>query len=116
VALPQLTRPAVLTFGPRGPGANPPSPGRYTTRLFSQDAIALMDALGLPAAHVLGHSMGGRVAQWMALEHPQRIRTLILAASGPGQFRDDKPVTRGVPVHAAKEMIELGYERYMREH
>ena len=75
-----------------------------------------MDALGLPAANVAGHSMGGRVAQWMALDHPARIRTLILAASGPGQFRDDRPVTRGIPVHAAKEMIELGYERYMREH
>ncbi len=113
---PLLARHAVLTFDHRGTGATPPSPGRYSTRLFAQDAIALMDALGLPAAHVLGHSMGGRVAQWMALEHPERIRTLILAASGPGQFRDDRPVTRGIPVHAAREMIELGYERYMREH
>jgi pimeloyl-ACP methyl ester carboxylesterase len=113
---PLLTRHTVLTFDHRGTGATPPSRDRYSTRLFAQDAIGLMDALGLPAAHVLGHSMGGRVAQWMALEHPGRIRTLILAASGPGQFRDDKPVTRGIPVHAAKEMIELGYERYMREH
>jgi pimeloyl-ACP methyl ester carboxylesterase len=113
---PLLQRHAVLTFDHRGTGATPASSGRYSTRLFAQDAIELMDALGLPAAHVLGHSMGGRVAQWMALEHPERIRTLILAASGPGQFRDDKPVTRGIPVHAAKEMIELGYERYMREH
>jgi pimeloyl-ACP methyl ester carboxylesterase len=113
---PLLTRHAVLTFDHRGTGATPASPGRYSTRLFAQDAIGLMDALKLPAAHVLGHSMGGRVAQWMALLEPQRVRTLILAASGPGQFRDDKPVTRGVPVHAAKEMIELGYERYMRDH
>ena len=113
---PLLERHAVLTFDHRGTGATPASPGRYSTRLFAQDAIGLMDALGLPAAHVLGHSMGGRVAQWMALDHPERIRTLILAASGPGQFRDDRPVTRGIPVHAAKEMIELGYERYMREH
>jgi|SRR5688572_3628072 len=113
---PLLERHAVLTFDHRGTGSTPASAGRYSTRLFAQDAIELMNALGLPAAHVLGHSMGGRVAQWMALEHPERIRTLILAASGPGQFRDDKPVTRGIPVHAAKEMIELGYERYMREH
>ncbi len=113
---PLLERHAVLTFDHRGTGKTPPSQGRYSTRLFAQDAIGLMDALGLPAAHVLGHSMGGRVAQWMALDHPERIRTLILAASGPGQFRDDRPVTRGIPVHAAKEMIELGYERYMREH
>ena len=113
---PLLRKHAVLTFDHRGTGATPSSPGRYSTRLFAQEAIRLMDDLGLPAAHVLGHSMGGRVAQWMALEHPERIRTLILAASGPGQFRDDRPVTRGIPVHAAKEMIELGYERYMREH
>jgi pimeloyl-ACP methyl ester carboxylesterase len=113
---PLLARHAVLTFDHRGTGSTPPSAGRYSTRLFSQDAIGLMDALGLPAAHVVGHSMGGRVAQWMALDRPDRIRTLILAASGPGQFRDDKPVTRGIPVHAAKEMVELGYERYMREH
>ncbi len=111
-----LTRHSVLTFDHRGTGATPASSERYSTRLFAQDAIRLMDALGLPAAHVLGHSMGGRVAQWMALDRPERLRTLILAASGPGQFRDDRPVTRGVPVHAAKEMIELGYERYMREH
>ena len=113
---PLLARHAVLTFDHRGTGSTPPSADRYSTRLFAQDAIGLMDSLGLPSAHVLGHSMGGRVAQWMALEHPERIRTLILAASGPGQFRDDRPVTRGIPVHAAKEMIELGYERYMREH
>jgi pimeloyl-ACP methyl ester carboxylesterase len=113
---PLLARHTVLTFDHRGTGSTPTSSGRYSTRLFAQDAIGLMDALGLPPAHVLGHSMGGRVAQWMALEHPGRIRTLILAASGPGQFRDDRPVTRGIPVQAAKEMIELGYERYMREH
>jgi pimeloyl-ACP methyl ester carboxylesterase len=113
---PLLKRHSVLTFDHRGTGATPPSSEKYSTRLFAQDAIALMDALGLPAAHVLGHSMGGRVAQWMALERPERIRTLILAASGPGQFRDDRPVTRGIPLHAAKDMIELGYEHYMREH
>ncbi len=113
---PLLVRHAVLTFDHRGTGATPASGEKYSTRLFAQDALGLMDALGLPPAHVLGHSMGGRVAQWMALDRPERIRTLVLAASGPGQFRDDKPVTRGIPVHAAKEMIELGYERYMREH
>ncbi|HUQ16700.1 MAG TPA: alpha/beta hydrolase, partial [Candidatus Saccharimonadales bacterium] len=76
----------------------------------------VLDGLGLPAAHVVGHSMGGRVAQWMALERPDRIRTLVLAATGPGQFRDDRPVTRGIPVHTAKALIEQGYEGYMRRH
>lgn len=109
-------RHAVLTFDHRGTGSTPPSPEPYTTRLFATDALGLLDALGLEPAHVLGHSMGGRVAQWIALERPDRVRTLILAASGPGQFRDDKPVTRGVPAHTAKAVADLGYERYMREH
>ena len=113
---PLAKRHAVLTFDHRGTGRTPPTEARYSTRLFATDALGLMDALGLGAAHVLGHSMGGRVAQWMALDRPERLRTLILAATGPGQFRDDRPVTRGIPVHAAKHLVEMGYERYMREH
>jgi pimeloyl-ACP methyl ester carboxylesterase len=109
-------RHAVLTFDHRGTGATPSAPERYSTRGFAADAVGLMDALGLEAAHVVGHSMGGRVAQWMALDHPDRVRTLVLAATGPGEFRPDRPVTRGIPMHTAVAMIEHGYETYMREH
>lgn len=107
---------AVLTFDHRGTGDTPPSDARLSTRLFASDALALMDALDVGRAHVLGHSMGGRVAQWMALERPDRLRSLVLAASGPGQFRADRPVTRGVPVHTVVDLVEKGYERYIREH
>jgi pimeloyl-ACP methyl ester carboxylesterase len=116
VVAPLAERHTVLTFDHRGTGGTPATSDRLSTRLFARDAVALMDALGLPAAHVLGHSMGGRVAQWIALDRPERVRTLILAATGPGQFRADRPVTRGVPVHTAKGLVEMGYERYMREH
>lgn len=116
VVAPLADRHTVLTFDHRGTGATPATGERLSTRLFARDALGLLDALGLPPAHVLGHSMGGRVAQWMALDRPDRVRSLLLAATGPGQFRDDRPVTRGVPVHTAKGLIELGYERYMREH
>ena len=44
------------------------------------------------------------------------MRSLVLAATGPGQFREDRPITRGVPLHTAVDLIEKGYERYMREH
>jgi pimeloyl-ACP methyl ester carboxylesterase len=113
---PLSERHTVVTFDHRGTGATPPSAERLSTRLFARDALDLMTFLGLTAAHVLGHSMGGRVAQWMALDRPDVVRSLILAATGPGQFRDDKPVTRGIPVHTAKGLIELGYKRYMSEH
>lgn len=113
---PLAERHTVVTFDHRGTGATPPSADPYSTRLFAHDALGLIDGLGLGSAHVLGHSMGGRVAQWMALDRPERIRSLILAATGPGQFRADRPVTRGIPVHAAKDLAEMGYERYMREH
>lgn len=113
---PLAERHTVLTFDHRGTGGTPATAERLSTRLFARDAVGLMDALGIGPAHVLGHSMGGRVAQWIALDRPERVRSLILAATGPGQFRDDRPVTRGVPVHTATALVEHGYEAYMREH
>jgi pimeloyl-ACP methyl ester carboxylesterase len=109
-------RHTVVTFDHRGTGATPAGSERYSTRGFAADAVGLIDALGLAPAHVVGHSMGGRVAQWMAIDQPNRLRSLVLAATGPGQFRDDRPVTRGIPVHTALHLIERGYERYMSEH
>jgi len=110
---PQLLAPltashTVVTFDHRGTGSTPSTPERYSTRGFAADALGLLDALDLPATHVVGHSMGGRVGQWMALDRPDRVRSLVLAASGPGEWRVDKPVTRGVPLHTAVAMIELG--------
>lgn len=106
----------VIAFDHRGTGATPGTSEAYSTRLFAADAVGLLDALGLASAHVLGHSMGGRVAQWMALDAPGRVRSLVLAATGPGQYRPDAPITRGLPLGTAQHMIELGYERYMSDH
>ena len=112
-----LTRHAtVITYDHRGTGSSTAGTGPYSTRLFASDAVALLRELGLESAHVLGHSMGGRVAQWMALDAPDSIRSLILAASGPGQYRPDRPLTRGIPVVTAQSLIELGYEKYMADH
>ncbi len=113
---PLAARHLVITFDHRGTGSTPAGPEPFSTRAFGADALGLLDALGLPATHVVGHSMGGRVAQWMALDRPEQIRSLVLAATGPGQFRADRPVTRGIPVPTAVELIEHGYEAYMRAH
>lgn len=75
----------VIVFDHRGIGASGMGdPGRYSTRAFASDAVAVLDAAGVAAAHVVGHSMGGRVAQWMAAEDPARVRRLVLIATTAG--------------------------------
>ena len=76
----------VINFDYRGCGRSDRPEETYTTPMFANDAVELLDSLGIDEpAHVLGHSMGGRVAQWIVLDHPERVRSLVLAATGPGR-------------------------------
>jgi pimeloyl-ACP methyl ester carboxylesterase len=75
----------VIVYDHRGIGGSGlGEPGAYSTRAFADDAVAVLDAAGVGAAHVVGHSMGGRVAQWMAADHPERVRRLVLIATSSG--------------------------------
>ena len=67
-----------------GTGRSGPIVGRVTTPSLAADALALLDALELERAHVFGFSMGGMVAQELALAVPQRIVSLTLAATSCG--------------------------------
>lgn len=72
----------VIVFDHRGIGRSElGDAANYTTRAFAQDAVAVLDAAGVSAAHVVGHSMGGRVAQWLAADEPGRVRRLVLMAT-----------------------------------
>jgi pimeloyl-ACP methyl ester carboxylesterase len=105
---------AVITFDHRGTGATPGTAGDYSTRLFAADAAALIERLGLGPVDAIGHSMGGRVLQWLLLDRPELVRRAVLAASGPGQFDPARPVTRGIPLKPALLIAENGFEAYIR--
>lgn len=62
----------------RGFGRSDKPPGAYTVPCLSEDVLALLDTLGVQDAHVLGFSMGGAVALQLAVDRPERVRSLML--------------------------------------
>ena len=66
--------------------------------------VGLLDALELGVVDLLGWSMGGEVAQWVGLKHPQRVRRLVLAGTSPGQVTEGAADPR-VPDHAGNPTV-----------
>jgi pimeloyl-ACP methyl ester carboxylesterase len=77
----------VIAFDNRGAGRSDKPVMEYSIRLFADDTAGLMEALDVPSAHILGISMGGYIAQELALNHPARIKTLVLGCTGCGGER-----------------------------
>lgn len=74
----------VIIFDHRGTGYSSASDDPFSIPLFADDTLALMDALGISRAHILGLSMGASVAQELALSRPERVDRLILVAGTCG--------------------------------
>ena len=74
----------VVTYDHRGVGRSPAAPLHDSVGEMADDALALMDALGIEAAHIVGHSTGGAIGQHLALRSPKRVRSLVLSASWAG--------------------------------
>ena len=75
----------------------PPVP--YTLSDMAADAMQVLDHLNIERAHIMGASMGGMIAQTVAIEHPHRVKTLISIMSQPGEL------TVGQPTQEAMELI-----------
>lgn len=74
----------VITFDNRGIGSSTIVPGPYTATEMADDALAVLDAADVGSAHIVGTSLGGMIAQELAIEHRHRVARLVLISTTPG--------------------------------
>jgi len=74
----------LIAYDQRGLGQTSKPAGPYSMSDYGDDAAALLDALGIESANVIGVSFGGMVAQHLVIRHPQRVRRLVLACTSSG--------------------------------
>ena len=103
----------VVAYDHRGIGHSDATGEPFTIAELAGDAAALMDGLGWDSAHVMGISMGGMVAQELALDHPDRVRTLTLGCTYCGG--EGSSLTDGAVIQRLGELMLGGHtEEAMR--
>ncbi|MCW3046603.1 MAG: alpha/beta fold hydrolase [Solirubrobacterales bacterium] len=103
----------VITYDHRGVGHSARVTAPFSIADLAEDAAGLLDALEIEDAHVLGISMGGMVAQELAVRHPARVRTLALGCTYPGGA--EARLTDPAVMHRLAEAIASGdHERALR--
>jgi len=96
----------VITFDNRGVGKSDKPTGPYSMKLMAADVIGLMDYLHIKAANVLGLSMGGMIAQEVAINYPDRVLRLVLGCTFASQ-NDGSGPTDDCRKHAAQDVVQL---------
>lgn len=87
----------LVMFDNRGSGRTDMGQKKFSIKLFADDTVGLMDALGIAKANVLGISMGGMIAQELALSYPERVEKLILCSTTCGGRHGVLPPSRPFP-------------------
>jgi pimeloyl-ACP methyl ester carboxylesterase len=86
----------VVVLDNRGVGASDAPAGPYSVQQLAEDAIAVLDAAGIEQTNLFGVSLGGYVAQELALTRPDRLHKLVLASTAPGGTRSHPMPQRGL--------------------
>jgi len=96
-----------ITFDPRGSGGSRPSVGPMTTSRMAWDALDVLRHLDVSSAHVYGLSLGGMVAQELAIRAPHRVLSMVLGATTPGGTAaiPPRPGTLWVALRDAREVL-----------
>jgi pimeloyl-ACP methyl ester carboxylesterase len=104
-----------VTFSARGypPSEVPSDPARYGQDVARADVIALMDALGIGKAHIVGHSMGAYTALHVGINYPQRCISVTAAGCGWGSLPD--PAARQTMRKTAAETAKMFSEKSIGE-
>ena len=100
----------VIVPAHRGTGASTHSHIRYSVEQMADDLLRLVDALGISAAHFVGHSTGGAIGQVIAQDHPARLSSLVLSATWAGS----DPYFRRVFESRRETLVTCGVESYLR--
>jgi pimeloyl-ACP methyl ester carboxylesterase len=79
----------VVTLDNRGTGRSSTPEGDYSIKTMGNDVAGLLDSLRISKAHILGQSMGGMIAQELAINHPKKVNGLILVSTTPRGFAYD---------------------------
>ncbi|MFW9862460.1 MAG: alpha/beta fold hydrolase [Candidatus Thorarchaeota archaeon] len=105
-----------IVFDNRGAGRSSKPDYPYSIQMFVDDTVGLIEALGIDKAHILGISMGGLIAQQIAISYPEKVRSLIVVSShfgGPNSIpMDDR--TMALLVALPTETISKEQAREMR--
>src|SRR5882724_9380840 len=110
-----LRDPIKSSYMTREGGRSTHAKGVYTIDVMGNDVVALLEHLGLPHAHVIGHSMGGRSGLSIALNFPGKVKSLMIAAGGSGPAGKEGPESvPGLPFRLAFELLEMSFEGYVK--
>jgi pimeloyl-ACP methyl ester carboxylesterase len=107
----------VVALDNRGHGASAKlyDPAAYRSAIMAEDVRALIDHLGLPRADVMGYSMGARISAFLALAHPEQVRSVVLGGLGMGLINgvgDPERIARGLEAPSLADVADSGARQF----